>query len=166
MMTTRVRRSQNGMTLLEVLVTLGVLSVIFISTLQFYASTYAFLRNQEALTNVLLDANRIMTLLAEDIRGAETFLPDVSVNQSRTVVAAFEMRSNRIVYSIAAEHPTTLRRSVHTGDNETFVDLSSVVRSLSVADKHGLISVSLVLDIKGTGRAATYQVASAYAMKP
>ena len=69
-------RSQKGMTLLEVLVTLGVMSVVFISTLEFYSSSYAFLRGQEAKSSALQDANRIMALLAEDIRGAEALMPD------------------------------------------------------------------------------------------
>lgn len=164
-------RSQKGMTLLEVLVTLGVMSLIFISTLEFYSSSYAFLRGQEGKANALEDANRIMTLLAEDIRGAEALLPDFTMNAPRTVVAAFRMRptaavSRRIVaYSLDQARPTTLLRSVYSEERETFFELSSDVRSLSISERNGLVSVSLALDVKGTGRASTYQVASAYAMK-
>ena len=167
-----VRASQKGMTLLEVLVTIGVMSVVFISTLEFYASSAQFLRKQEAMASVLQDANRIMALLAEDIRGAETFLPDFVVNEPRTVVAAFKMRPNAafsrrvVAYSFENAHPTTLLRSIHTEEREVFFELSSDVHSLAVSEQYGLVSVSLVLDVKGTGRALTYQVASAYAMKP
>jgi len=164
-------RSQKGMTLLEVLVTLGVMSVIFIGTLEFYSSSYAFLRGQEAKSNALEDANRIMTLFAEDIRGAEALLPDFTMNAPRTLVAAFQMRPNaaaprRIVtYSLDQARPATLLRSVYSEERETFFELSSDVHSLSVSERNGLISVLLALDLKGTGRASTYEVASAYAMK-
>lgn len=165
-------RSQKGMTLLEVLVTLGVMSVIFISTLEFYSSSYAFLRKQDAKSSALEDANRIMALLAEDIRNAETLLPDFATNAPRTLVAAFRMRPNaaaprRIVaYSFEHDRPTTLLRSVYREEKETFFELSSDVRALSISEQNGLLSISLALDLKGTGRASTYQVASAYAMKP
>lgn len=162
------------MTLLEVLVTLGVLSIIFIGILQFYSSTYKHLRIRESFVDIVYDAQIIMTHLGEDIRQAEEFLVDFPMDETRSVITAFKITPKTttvsanivVVYSLDNSRPTRLVRSIYERDQERSTELSTSVQTLTIkAEMNGLVNVELVMRDKIAGRFTTFDVSSAYAMR-
>jgi prepilin-type N-terminal cleavage/methylation domain-containing protein len=165
---------QQGMTLLEVLVTLGVLAVFMAGTLQFYSTSFRTLNAGDAALDLTHDAHAIMSALAEDIRRAETFVADVADSADRTVVAAMRMVPNTIarekevmvVYSLNDDHPAHLFRTVIKDSRESSLELSSSVQSLRLhIDANQPVRVELVLERTVAGRKKTFEASSAYTMR-
>ena len=110
---------QQGMTLLEVMVTLGILSMILIGTLRLYSTTYKNLQTHNALIDTIHDANLVMSYIGDDIRQADQVLNNYSNPELDTVVAAMKMgrgiskRADELALTIAVlvatagedEHP-------------------------------------------------------------
>ena len=165
-------RGQRGMTLLEVLVTLGVLAMFMAGTLQFYSTSYRALNAGEASLGLTHDAHAIMSILSEDIRQAEAFVPDFPT--ARTVVAAMRMASKTVanakdvvvVYSLDDRQPAHLFRTVVKGEQESSLELASSVKSLELhsADNR-LLRVELSLEKTVAGQQKTFEASSAYAMR-
>lgn len=165
---------QRGMTLLEVLVTLGVLSMFMAGTLQFYTTSYRHINAGEASLGLTHDAHGIMSFLAEDIRQAEAFVPDSPSDTTRTVLAAMRMAPKTlvnakevvIVYSLDVEQPARLFRTVVKGKQTSSLELSSSVQSLSIhTEKNHPVRVELVLEKTVAGQLKTFEASSAYAMR-
>lgn len=169
-----VKRGERGMTLLEVLVTLGVLSIIFIGILQFYSTTYKHLRVRESFVDIVYDAQVIMAHLGEDIRQAEEFLANFPMDNTRSVITVFKMAPKTstaspnivVVYSLDNSRPSRLLRSTYEGEQERSTELSTSVQTLTIEpEMNGLVNVELVMRDKIAGRFTTFDVSSAYAMR-
>ncbi|PID58929.1 hypothetical protein CSB45_02710 [candidate division KSB3 bacterium] len=167
-------RGQQGMTLLEVLVTLGVMTIFMAGTLQFYSTNYRILSAGDAMLDLTHDAHTIMSRLAEDIRRTELFLPDFSSKSGRTVVAAMRMAPRTaadlngvvVVYSLSDGKPAHLFRTVMKGSQERSLELAPSVTSLQLyTDATQLIRVELALEKTVSGQKKTFEVSSAYAMR-
>ncbi|MCP4404235.1 MAG: prepilin-type N-terminal cleavage/methylation domain-containing protein [bacterium] len=165
---------QRGMTLLEVLVTLGVLSMFMVGTLQFYTTSYRHLNASEASLELTHDAHKIMSMLAEDIRQTEAFVPDFPSNTTRIVLAAMRMAPKTaanakdvvIVYSLDADRTEHLFRTVSKDGRESSLELSSSVQSLSIhADDNRPVRVELTLQKTVAGQVKTFEASSAYAVR-
>ncbi len=163
-----------GMTLVEVLVTIAVLSVVLMVTLTLYSTTFRNIRTHESLLNVLHDADLIMSYIGNDIRHADEFLNDYQGSESQTVVAAMKVtggtpkrrEESMIIYSLDAEYPNRLVRSVHIGENLTSMELSTLVRKLEVIPTTDrLFEVKLIVEDKVAGKLNTLQTSSAFALR-
>ncbi len=170
----RQRNGQCGMTLLEVMVTLGVLSIFFMGTLQFYSTTYKHLRTRESALDLLHDAHYIMSSLGKDIRQAENLVENFQELPARSVIAALKMAPDLnshsgkmiVVYWLDRTRPTHLFRSVYRNGQESSSELSSLIQSLTIQpETDRLVSVQFTLQDRIAGQAATFQVSSAYAMR-
>ena len=167
-------REQRGMTLLEVLVTLGVLGIFMAGTLQFYSTSYRHLNANEASLELTHDAHGIMSLLAEDIRQSEAFVPDFPHDTTHTVLAAMRMAPKSvpnaenvvIVYSLDDRQPAHLFRSVFKDNKVSSLELSSSVQSLSIhPDENRPVKVELTLGKTVAGQQKIFKASSAYAMR-
>jgi prepilin-type N-terminal cleavage/methylation domain-containing protein len=152
---------QKGMTLVEVLVTLGILSFVLGATLTLYSSTFRNIRTHDSFLNILHDADVITSYIGADIRRAHEFLKDYQTSQGQTVVAAMKVakgipegnEESVIVYSLDAEHPNRLVRSVHTGASSTSIELSTLIREFKV------------IEDEVAGNVNTFQASSAFALR-
>ena len=162
---------QQGMTLLEVLVTLGILSMVFIGTLRLYSTTYKNLRTRHLLVETIHDANLVMAYIGDDIRQADQVLSNYTDTELDTVVAAMKMipayaDERVVIYSLDAKRPTSLIRSVKTGTDRVSIQLSTLVKDLEIIPKNDkLFEVKLTLEDVTAGEVSTLQVSSAYALR-
>ena len=166
---------QWGMTLLEVIVTLGVLSVIFMGTLKLYSTTYKTLRTRDSLLNLIHDSHILMSYIGDDIRHAESVKSDFQLHTPNTVVAIIKIAAGSaipskemvVVYSLGVKHPNRLFRSVYIEGKETSkVEISTYIYKLRVKPKtKKLFEVQIILKDQVVGQLSTLQVSSAYAMR-
>lgn len=165
---------QKGMTLVEVLVTLGILSFVLGATLTLYSSTFRNIRTHDSFLNILHDADVITSYMGADIRRANEFLKDYQASEVQIVVAAMKMAKGSseghaesvIVYSLDAERPNRLVRSVHTGASSTSIELSTLIRELKVIPTtHNVFEVTIVLEDEVAGNVNTFQASSAFALR-
>ena len=165
---------QQGMTLLEVLVTLGILSILLIGTLRLYSVTYKNLRTRHSLLDTIHDANLVMSYVGDDIRQTHEFLEHYTHKELATIVAALKLgrgtpvqaQERVIIYSLDAKRPGVLIRSVETGAEVTSVNLSTLVKNFEILPKNErLLEVKLTLEDVTAGEVSTLQVSSAYALR-
>jgi len=165
---------QRGMTLVEVIVTLGVLSIVLMSALELYSTTLKNIRTNDSLLEILHDANQIMASLEDDIRHANEFLSDYHAGKSQLVVAALKIRKGAsegseervIVYALDPDRPNRLVRSVRIGDRSTSIELSTLIQELRIlptADQS--FKVTLILEDEVAGKMNTLQASSVFAMR-
>ena len=165
---------QSGMTLLEVLVTIAILSFVLGAVLTLYATTFRNIRTHDSFLNILHDADLIMSYIGDDIRHANHFLNDYQTDESQIVVAAMNTgkgTSNKseetvIVYSLDAKRPKHLIRSVHIGEKTTSLELSKLIQEIKIlptTDK--LFKVTLTLEDKVAGNVNSLHASSAFALK-
>ncbi len=171
----RLFSKQRGMTLLEVIVTMGLLSVLLIGTLTIYAQLFKAIQMRDNLMTVLHDADLIMSSIGNDIRNASAFLKkDYQGNDPQKVIAAFKVRTRSaaqpeervIVYALDSQHPDRLIRSVQTGGRVTSLELSRFVQQLDIAPtSQNVFAVQLVLKHTGAGKVNTWRTSSAFALR-
>ena len=165
---------QNGMTLVEVLVTITVLSFVFGAALTLYSTTFRNIQTRDSFLNILHDTDLIMSYIGDDIRHAHKILKDYQAEESQIVVAAMKIikgvpkKSEEIliVYSLETNRPNRLLRSVHTGERTTSLELSKLIREVKViptTDK--LFKVTLTLEDEVAGKINRLQSSSAFALK-
>lgn len=166
--------AQQGMTLIEVIVTIGVLSIFFIGTLGMYTRTYRHLQTRDSLISIVDDSDRIMSYIGDDIRHAHQFLNDYQGDDSHIVVAAMKIRQggpeapmeNLVVYFLDADRPNRLIRSVRTKNNTVTMEISTQVHTLKVVPKEKkLFEVQLSVQDQVAGKQSTTQVLSQYAIR-
>ncbi|MBD3307107.1 prepilin-type N-terminal cleavage/methylation domain-containing protein [candidate division KSB3 bacterium] len=168
-------RNHQGMTLLEVMVTLGVLSGVLAATLTMYSNTYKNIRTREALIDAIHDIDLIMTTIGDDIRQAQEFLPSYHDDElGGTTVAAMKIfmpdaRSGEeaiVVYSLDTDQADRLVRSLRRQDHVTSVELSSRIQTLQVIPKTDrLIQVDVTVEGFVDAKRSTVQASSVYAMR-
>jgi len=165
---------QKGMTLVEVLVTLGILSFVLGATLTLYSSTFRNIRTHDSFLNMLHDADLIMSYVGKDIRHANEFLKGYHTSETQIVVAAMKRVKGRpegdeerlIVYSLDAERPNRLIRSVRTGANSTSIELSTLIREFKIIPTtQNLFEVTILLEDEVAGKVNTLQASSAFASR-
>lgn len=165
---------QQGMTLVEVLVTIGVLSFVLGAALTLYTTTFRNIQTRDSFLNILHDADLIMSSMGDDIKHAQTFLKDYQTNASQRVVAALkkikggpEQREEIvIVYSLETNRPNRLVRSVHTGEKTTSLELSTHIQELKITPTtDNLFKVTLTLEDEVAGKVNRLQASSAFALK-
>ena len=170
----RLCSKQRGMTLIEVMVTMGLLSVLLIGTLTIYAQLFKAIQTRDNLMTVLHDADLIMSSIGNDIRNASAFLKDYQGNDSQKVIAAFNVRTRSaaqpaervIVYALDSQHPDRLIRSVQTGGRVMSLELSRLVQQLDIAPtSQNVFAVQLLLKYTGTGKVNTWRTSSAFALR-
>ncbi len=165
---------QRGMTLLEIMVTLGVFSIFVMGTLQFYSATYKHLRIRESAFDVMHDAQHIMSAIGQDIRQAEEVVENYQELPARSVITAFKIAptlslysgQTMIVYWLDETRPTHLFRSVYKNGQESSLELSPFIQSLTIQPEGDrLLNVQLALQDTVAGQLTTFQASSTYAMR-
>lgn len=166
--------AQRGMTLVEVIVTLGILSVFFIGTLGIYSTTYKTLRTRDSLMNILDSSDLLMSYIGNDIRHAHEFLNNYQEDNAHTVVAAMKIKQGGldqtkeriVVYALDAEYPNRLFRIVHQESRVVSIELSTHIHTFNVIPKaENLFEVQLILRDRVAGKVSTLQASSVYAMR-
>ncbi len=170
----RVSLTRQGLTLIEVIVTLGVLSVFLTGTLGIYSRTYRNIKIKDSLMSVMSDSDLIMTYLGHDIRHAYEFLSDYQDDTSNIVIAAMKIREgmpeapteNLVVYFLDAEQPHRLVRDVRTPHSHITAEISTRVHTFKVIPKtQRLFEVRLILQDQAAGNLSTSQVTSKFTMR-
>jgi type II secretory pathway component PulJ len=165
---------QRGMTLIEVIVIVGLLSAILIGAMTIYSDLFAAIRGRDQLITVLHEANVIMTSIGDDIRHAVALLNDYQGNESQTVMAAFKVKQETsaqpeervIVYAVDPQRPNRLLRTVQIGDRSTALELSTHVQQLEIAPKsENILAVHLVLQYPVAGKVNTWRTSSVFALR-
>ena len=165
---------QRGMTLLEMVVTLGVLSVVLMGTLTIYSTTYRNFRTHDNMLNIIHDSESVMSTLGNDIRHAQQLLENYQDSDLRTMVAAMKIRTDApeqneqqiVVYSRDRNQPNRLFRSVYRQDKVISVELSTRIQALNIIPKSDkLIEVQLTVEDKVAGQLSILQTSSVYAMR-
>ncbi len=166
--------TQRGMTLIEVVVTLGILSAFFIGTLGIYSTTYTNLRTRESLLNVVEDSDLLMSYIGNDIQNAYEVLKDYQSAEDRTVVAVMKIRKGTpdqirervVVYALDANRPNRLFRTVHTEEQTSSTELSTHIDMIKVIPKsEKLFEVQLILEDRVARKISRLQASSTYAMR-
>lgn len=165
---------RHGMTLVEVLVTLSVLSLVLAGSLSVYSSTYKTLRTRDALMNVIDDTTRIMATLGDDIRQAQEFLPDYHSLEFPKVIVALKsyrptnahLEERLVLYSLDNKHPNRLIRSVITSKGVTSLQISAFIQNITILPKtDNLLEISLSLKAIAAGQPYTLQTSTVYALR-
>lgn len=166
---------QRGMTLLEVVVTLGILSGVLLGTMKIYSNAYRHFRTRGTLLTLLEDADQIMSTLGGDIRRANAISDSYPPEGQRTVVVALHLtpqaspapKDMTVVYSRDANHPYRLFRSVYTEEKViTSIELSTHIHDIHVHPKgKRLFEVRLALQESAARKTSSLQVSSAYATR-
>jgi prepilin-type N-terminal cleavage/methylation domain-containing protein len=165
---------QQGMTLIEVIVTLGVLSFVLIGTLTIYSETCTTIRTRDNLINMLHDADLIMSYIGEDIRNAAEILKDYQVSDPQAVMAAIKVKQETlnqteervIVYALDPQQPNRLIRSVRMGERSTSLELSTLVQKLEIIPRtERVFEVQLILENPVAGKVNTWRTSSAFALR-
>jgi prepilin-type N-terminal cleavage/methylation domain-containing protein len=165
---------QSGMTLIEVLVTIAILSFVLGAALTLYSTTFRNIRTHDSFLNILHDADLIMSYIGDDIRHANHFLNDYPTDESQIVVAAMstgkgafnKSEETVIVYSLETKRPKRLIRSVHIGEKTTSLELSKLIQEIKIlptTDK--LFKVTLTLKDEVAGKVNSLHASSAFALK-
>ncbi len=169
------RQRRQGMTLIEVMVTIGILSAFFIVALGMYSKTYSYVRSRNALMTIVDESDRIMTYIGADIRNAREFLADYTdEDESHRVIAAFTMKAGKsgeaaervIVYFWDADAPGRLVRSVQTAERQADMELTTNFDSLVVIPHaERLFEVRLFLQQQTADNVSRSHIISKYAMR-
>lgn len=167
-------KKQQGMTLVEVLVTITVLSFVLGSSFTLYASMLKNIRKRDSVIAMLHEADQIMTTLGNDIRRADEWLNNYSTRDSHTVIAAMKMADPltnsgdkcTVVYALDKDYPNHLVRAVYVGESITHTALSARISAIKITPQPPkLVYVELRLEEMVAGETKTWQGSSAYAMK-
>ena len=169
-------REQSGMTLLEALVTLAVLSVVFTSTLTIYLKTYKNFQTRSSLLNLVHDSDLVMSGIGSDIRRSRELFENYQHEAFVKVVAAMKIvqgdketaKEKIIVYSLDAEHPNRLLRSVHSAEEGNIIstELSRHVQSIKIIPKlENVFDIYLTVKDEAAGKKFVLQTSSSYAMR-
>jgi prepilin-type N-terminal cleavage/methylation domain-containing protein len=170
----RVSSNQQGLTLIEVIVTLAVLSGFLIGILGIYSKTYRNIKIKDSLISVIEDSDQIMSYIGNDIRHAYKFLGDYQDDTSHIVVAAMKIREgmpeapteNLVVYFLDAEQPHRLIRDVRTPQSHITTEISNHIHTFRVIPKtQKLFEVQLILQDQAAGNISTSQVTSKFTMR-
>lgn len=166
-------RPQGGMTLIEVLVTISLLSFVMASTLTLYSKIMKTNRQRDSLATMIGDADRILATVEQDIRHADAIMTDYTIEGNYTVIAALPRGKNAtnqprptIVYALDADQPKRLFRVVVVRDNVQATELSAEVKNFTmVPASNTLVNVDLTVETAVAGEVKTWQIASAFALK-
>lgn len=165
---------QQGMTLVEVMVTITVLSFVLGSSLTLYASMLKNIKKRDSVITMLHDADRIMATLGTDIRRADEWLNGYSTGESHTVIAAMKIsnpfpnssQEYIVVYALDDADPNRLVRTVHAGESATRTVLSARISAIKITPKpQKLVNVELLLEETVAGETKSWQGSSAFALK-
>ena len=166
-------RKQQGMTLVEVMVTITVLSFVLGSSLTLYASMLKNIKKRDSVITMLHDADRIMTTLGTDIRRADKWLNNYSTRESYTVIAAMKVtnpfpnssQEYIVVYALDDAYPNRLVRTVYAGESTTSTALSTRISAIKITPKpRNLVNVELLLEETVAGETKSWQGSSAFAL--
>lgn len=173
----QLRHGACGMTLIEVLVTIGVLSLVLAFILPMYSTSYETLRSRDALLTIIHESDRLMHMIGADIRKAHEVLRNAPSDMEHTVVATMKvhqiasdssLQEQVIFYALDAQRPNRLLRIVQQQGNEQLVatELSRNVESIQVtSETQTLFNIQLRLQQTVAGKRVSLQTASSYAMR-
>jgi prepilin-type N-terminal cleavage/methylation domain-containing protein len=160
---------QSGMTLVEVLVTISLLSLVMATTLTLYSRIMKTNRQRDSVTSMIADADRILATLEQDVRNADSVNSNFTLDDSYTVVAALSRTPNgsqqpTVVYAFGAEQPHRLFRVSITDAATTATELSPRVQSLTISSSSAgpLVDVELVVEENVDGELRTWKASSAF----
>lgn len=163
-----------GMTLVEVLVTITVLSFVMGSSLGIYSKVLKTIRIRDSILTMIGDADVIMMYLGQDLRHADEILSNYATNSSQTVVVALKSinmasphREERVIaYMLDADRPNRLVRSVYAEQNSISIELSPRIGNIKVnPSSPGLVEVKLMLTDMAAGKAQIWQASTTFAVK-
>lgn len=167
--------SSRGMTLVEVLVTITVLSFVLAISLGIYGNLLKTITMRDSISAMIGDADLIMRYIGQDLRQADEILSNYATNASQAVVVALKSintasprREERVVvYVLDADRPNRLVRSVYAGQNSTSIELSTRIGSINVSPSSpGLVGVKLMLTEMAAGKAQAWEASTTFAVKP
>ena len=174
----RIWHDARGMTLLEVLVTIGVLSVVLALILPMYSTSYETIRSRDALVTIIHEGDLLMTMIGGDIRKAhEILLNYSSKNTENPVVAALKiwqmtpdssLHEQIIFYALDAQRPNRLLRMVqHPGSEQLMsTEISRNIGSIQVtSNTDKLFTIQLMLQQTVAGKKVSLQTTTSYAMR-
>jgi prepilin-type N-terminal cleavage/methylation domain-containing protein len=169
------RKRRDGMTLVETLVTLGVLSIVMAGSLLVYSTTLKAIHTRNSQIRIMHDADTIMSYVGNDLRHTYQYLPNYQGKPSQQVVAALKVlkgsaefpNEQLVVYFLDADTPSRLMRSVISDDYQaTPVELSALVRDITIApaatSAKKLFEIHLSLEDTVAGKSNTLQTSSAF----
>lgn len=172
------RDDANGMTLIEVLVVIGVLSVIMALILPLYSTSYETIRSRDALMTIIHESDLLMQTIGNDIREAHTILLNYSSKDiEHSVVAALKTRrmtpdasphDQLIFYALDGQRPNRLLRMVQQPGSQRVVttEISRNIGSLQISSKTDkLFTVELLVQQTVAGQKVSLQTASSYMMR-
>ena len=166
-------RHPRGMTLVEVLVTISVLSFVIMAVLSLYDTSLKNIRTDENRLALLHDANAIMAYFEDDLRLSQELLRNYQTADAQIVAAALKMKKRTaaeaeaervIVYAFDAQN--RLIRSVYSGKQGVSFELSKSVRQLEVSPMAArLVRVSLIVADEVAGQKNSLPASSVFAMQ-
>lgn len=172
------RSDARGMTILELLVTMGVLSVLFALILPMYSTSYETIRSRDALVTIIHESDLLMNMIGNDIRESQEALLNYSPkDMDHTVVAALKTRrmtadasfqEQLILYVLDEDRPNRLLRMVQQPGKEQLMttEVSRNIESIQVkAATNKLFTVQLMLQQTVAGKKVSLQTASSYMMR-
>ncbi|GAK55017.1 Tfp pilus assembly protein PilW [Candidatus Vecturithrix granuli] len=173
----RLRHGVRGMTLIEVLVTIGVLSVVLALVLPMYSTSYETIRSRDALLTIIHESDRLMDMIGNDIRKAHEILCNAPSDMKHVVVATMKvhqiasdssLQEQAITYALDAQRPNRLLRIVQQQGNEKLIttELSRNIESIQMtSETQTLFNIQLRLQQTVAGKKVALQTISSYAMR-
>lgn len=173
----QLRHTARGMTLVEVLVTIGVLSLVLAFILPMYSTSYETIRSRDALLTLIHESDRLMNMIGDDIRKAYEILLNAPSDKEHTVTATMKvhqiapdssLQEQVITYALDAQRPNRLLRLVQRQENEKLIttELSRNIQSIQITSKTPMLfDVQLRLQQTVAGKKVSLQTASSYAMR-
>ena len=164
------RNTLRGMTLIEVVVTISLLSFVMASALTLYSNIMKTSRQRDSLATLIADSDRILSTIERDIQNADHLLSEYPIQDSLSVVAALPMHqkygaASTVVYALDNERPNHLLRIVYSGNDVASIDMSAVVQNLTMTSTtSALVNVELTVEDTVAGNVNTWQVSSAFAL--
>lgn len=173
----QVRPGVRGMTLVEVLVTMGVLSLVLALVLPMYSTSYETIRSRDALLTIMHESDWLMDMIGNDIRQAHEILRNAPSDMEHAVVATMKvhqiapdssLQEEVIVYALDAQRPNRLLRIVQHQENGKLLttELSRNIQSIQiVSETQRLFNIQLGLEQIVAGKKVSLQTNSSYAMR-
>lgn len=170
----RTKTKQQGMTLVEVMVTIAVLSMVMASALTLYSRMFKNIQQRDSVVTMLYDSDHIMTYIGHDIRNADELLDAYPVEASQTLITAMKFATPTgegqeeqvVAYTLDTNRPTHLVRSIYAGESVVSTTLSTLVQVINIKPKtKNLFEVELLLEDTVAGELKSWQASSAFALQ-